>query len=62
MTLMEKEVEKVNPERECERNAGNGGVLLWLRNRRWEGEMFCRQRTGQNTVLIQSLLLPSLLL
>lgn len=26
----EGEVEKVNPELECERNAGNGGVFLWL--------------------------------
>lgn len=25
--LMQREVEKVNPEPECERNAGNGGVL-----------------------------------
>ena len=38
----EGEVEKVNPELECERNAGNGGVFLWLgggkkrgRERRW---------------------------
>lgn len=26
----EREVEEVNPELECERNAGNGGVFLWL--------------------------------
>lgn len=26
----EREVEKVNPEQECERNAGHGGVFLWL--------------------------------
>lgn len=26
----EGEVEKVNPQMECERNEGNGGVFLWL--------------------------------
>lgn len=26
----ERVVEKVNPDLECERNAGNGGVILWL--------------------------------
>lgn len=26
---MEREVEKVNPEVECERNSGNGRVFLW---------------------------------
>lgn len=42
----EGEVGKVNPELECERNAGNRRVFLWLerekerkRWRNWEGEI-----------------------
>lgn len=29
--------EKVNPELECERNSGNGGVFLWLQSKRAGG-------------------------
>lgn len=32
------EVEKVKPEQECERNAGNEEAFLWLETENWEGE------------------------
>lgn len=63
----EGEVGKVNPELECERNDGNGGVFLWLetegeRRRRIGREGGSRPEALQNTPpnVFPPSLLPSL--
>lgn len=62
---VERKVKKVNPELECERNVGNGGVFLWLvgekeRKRVGGGRGGVRDlgdlRALQSTPLIHSLL------